>query len=103
MAPVYEEMLVGARAADIVHTPAISGVPASFLRPSMVAAGIEPDDLGLAKPFEHEAKASRDVWSAGHGVGAIEDRPTVGELCRRSIGALRAAAADPFAREEERA
>lgn len=80
----YKEMIVASVASDIIYTPAISGVNANFLRPSIVAAGRDPDDLTAPTfDFEHEAKAWRDVWSAGHGVGAIRDIPTTADLCAR--------------------
>ena len=81
-------MLLDGSASDIVYTPAISGIPASFLRPSLVKAGLNPDALG-AKPDidlgeELDAgKAWRDIWSAGQGIGQIHDVPGAGELCER--------------------
>ncbi len=100
----FKEMIAQARAADIVHTDAISGVKANFLAPSLRAAGLDPDNLppvGRMLP-EGEAKAWRDIWSAGHGVGGIDDAPPAAELCARLIAEYRAAVAgladDPFAR-----
>lgn len=73
----YRDMVVRAQASDVVYTPAVSGIPANFLAASLAAAGIDPAD----PPAEHEdVKAWRDVWSAGHGVAAIADVPTVAEL-----------------------
>ena len=71
--PRYKEMLVASRAADIVYTPAISGVAANFLRPSIVAAGLDPDDLPAHGAFDMgaERKAWKNIWSAGQGVGGI--------------------------------
>lgn len=100
----FKEMIAQARAADIVHTDAISGVKANFLAPSLRAAGLDPDNLppvGRMSP-EGETKAWRDIWSAGHGVGGIDDAPPAAELCARLIAEYRAAVAgladDPFAR-----
>lgn len=85
----YKQMLVEARSADIVYTPAISGVPASFLRASIVKAGLDPDKL-QAKTGEIDfgtelsaGKAWKDIWSAGQGAATIRDLPTAGELCER--------------------
>lgn len=85
----YKQMLVDSGAADIVYTPAISGVPASFLRPSIKAAGLDlasvdvPQHLDfgaeLAEARDDDekvsgaAKAWKDIWSAGQGVGSIAD------------------------------
>ncbi|TPW29086.1 nitronate monooxygenase [Martelella alba] len=78
----YKAMLVSAHASDIVYTREISGVNANFLRPSIVAAGLDPDALPPhgAPDIASEAKAWKSVWSAGHGVGAISDIPGVGAL-----------------------
>ncbi len=85
----YKEMIVGTAAKDILYTAAISGVNANFLRPSVVAAGIDPDNLpsNVKMDFgaEHEARVWRDVWSAGQGVGDIHDVPSTAELCRRLV------------------
>ncbi|PYC29123.1 2-nitropropane dioxygenase [Aquipseudomonas alcaligenes] len=96
----YKQMILGARAADIIHTPAVSGVPASFMRQSLEKAGY---DLGRLqdkgdvnygeklKPISDEAKAWKTVWSAGQGVGGIDDLPSVAELVARLDAEYRAA------------
>ncbi|MCV0396724.1 MAG: nitronate monooxygenase family protein [Rhizobiaceae bacterium] len=79
-------MILEARAADIVYTPAVSGVPGNFLRASLSAAGRDPDDLTPPDTLDFgttDAKAWRDLWAAGQGVGAIEDMPPVAELVAR--------------------
>lgn len=83
----YKEMLVASRAADILYTPAISGVNANFLRPSIEAAGLDPDNLprGHALDMANEAKAWKTVWSAGQGVGSVTDLPAAADLCARLI------------------
>lgn len=99
----FKEMIRSSTAADILYTPNISGVAANFLRPSIVAQGLDPDNLpphgGL--DMGSEAKAWKTLWSAGHGVGGIRDLPGAAELCERLIAEYRAAAgavaADPFA------
>jgi len=87
MAPAaLHAMLIEASGADILYTPAISGVHGNFLRPSIQAAGRDPDDLGKPASYDFgtaEAKAWRDIWAAGQGVGEIRDVPTAAELCRR--------------------
>jgi nitronate monooxygenase len=88
----YKDMLLTSKAADIVHTAAVSGVPASFMRQSLENAGFDlPALQGKAqadfgsklKPIGDEAKAWKTVWSAGQGVGDIHDLPTVEALVRR--------------------
>jgi len=93
----YKQMLLGAHAADIVHTPAVSGIPASFLRPSLERAGYDMAALktgheqGKLKPIDDEAKAWKTVWSAGQGVGDIHDLPAAAALIERLHGEYRAA------------
>lgn len=86
--PAYKELLVSQRMADIIVTDRISGLPATFMRGSIIAAGLDPDDLpppiARFKPNLPEGtKAWRDVWSAGHGVGSIDDIPSAAELIAR--------------------
>ncbi len=97
-----KRMTQEARAGDIVYTDAISGVNANFLRQSIVAAGLDPHNLVSHGPMDmaNEAKAWKNVWSAGQGVSAINDIPSAGELCDRLAAeyaaALQSAQADPF-------
>ena len=85
----YKQMLLDAHAADIIHTPAVSGIPASFLRPSLEQAGYDLNALkgsheqGKLKRIDDEAKAWKTVWSAGQGVGEIHDLPSASALIER--------------------
>ncbi len=80
----YKQMVLRSGSADIVHTDRVSGVPASFLRESLAAAGIDPvADQPPGLDIGGEAKLWRDIWSAGQGVGAITDLPDCASLCRR--------------------
>jgi nitronate monooxygenase len=89
----YKQMVVASHAADIIYTPNISGVNANFMRPSIVATGLDPDNLPPAHKLDmrNEAKAWKTVWSAGQGVGAIHDVPPAAELCERLIAEYAAA------------
>jgi nitronate monooxygenase len=91
----HKEMIMAASAKDIVYTSAVSGVHANFLRASIIAAGADPDNLQssvkLSISAEGEAKAWKDVWSAGQGVGGIHDVPSAAELCLRLIAEYREA------------
>jgi nitronate monooxygenase len=99
----YKTMITETRAADIVYTPKVSGVNANFLKPSLVAAGLDPDNMPTHTELDmsNEAKAWKTVWSAGHGVGSINDQPSAAELCRRLVAeyrqATRQACEDEFA------
>ncbi len=82
--PEYKQMLVDSTAADIVYTPVVSGIWANFLRASLERCGYRIAD-GAIPPVDvtQEAKAWRDVWSAGHGVELIRDIPSVESLVAR--------------------
>jgi nitronate monooxygenase len=77
----YKEMIVQARAADIIYTPYFTGVAGSYLRGSIEKAGLDPDTLDAAAAHAMDfdrrdrdgAKAWRDIWSAGQGVGGVND------------------------------
>lgn len=99
----YKRMILDVDADDILYTPAISGVSANFMRPSVLRAGLDPDNLDAPRPMdlEGEARAWSQVWSAGQGAGGIDDIVPVEALCTR-LGdeyrqAMAMAAADPFA------
>ncbi|MEC7259379.1 MAG: nitronate monooxygenase family protein [Pseudomonadota bacterium] len=88
-----KQMMVQAGAGDVVYTPSISGVSANFLRPSIEAAGMDPDNLPPpgALDMTNEARAWRDVWSAGQGVGTIHDILSTADLGARLVSEYREA------------
>ncbi len=85
----YKEMIVNSTSDNIIHTAAVSGIPANFMEASLEAAGIKPEDYkkeGKLDPgldMNSEAKAWKTIWSAGHGVSAIDDIPSTYELIDR--------------------
>lgn len=89
--PGYKQMIVDSAAKDIVYTSLFTGVHGSYLRGSIVNAGMNPDDLPegdkAAMDFGSgggsKAKAWRDIWGAGQGVGTMHDIPPVAELVAR--------------------
>ncbi|HYC97669.1 nitronate monooxygenase family protein [Brevundimonas sp.] len=82
--PHYKEMIVEAGSADITYTPAVSGIPANFLTPSLIENGIDPKSLPEHKlDMGEEARAWKTVWSAGQGAGAIHDILPAAQLVRR--------------------
>jgi len=91
--PAFKEMIVSTRAEDIVYTAAISGVHGNFLRPSIDAEGAPIDLTSTTKQLDlnHEKRAWKNVWSAGQGVGSIDDVPTTAELCARLVQEYREA------------
>jgi nitronate monooxygenase len=85
MAPdAYKAMIIDSGATDIVHTPAVSGIPANFMSKSLIENGIDPKHLPEHKlDMGDEAKAWKTVWSAGQGAGAIDDVLPAAELVAR--------------------
>ncbi len=82
--PHYKDMIVEAGSMDITYTPAVSGIPANFLTPSLVENGIDPKSLPEHKlDMGEEAKAWKTVWSAGQGAGAVHDILPVSDLVAR--------------------
>ncbi len=80
----YKQMVIDSSVEDVLYTDSFSGVPVNVLIPSLLKQGIDPKTL---KP-KHEvdlshlvdAKAWRDIWSAGHGVTTITKRETTKEI-----------------------
>ena len=79
--PQYKEMIVESKASDIVYSNLFTGVHGSYLKGSVINAGMDPDNLpdgersslNYAKRSKEDAKTWRDIWGAGQGVGNIED------------------------------
>lgn len=87
----YQKMIIDSQTKDIVYTAAVSGVPANFMRDSLISAGITEDRWQQSKKIdfgkeleaaEAEAKAWKTIWSAGQGVTAVQDILPVEELVR---------------------
>ncbi|XJZ25758.1 NAD(P)H-dependent flavin oxidoreductase [Bacillota bacterium Lsc_1132] len=83
----YRQMLIDATQEDIILTDAFSGVNANMLIPSIKKAGLDPEKLVKKEKVEFDhmqketnARAWRDIWSAGHGVGAINKIQSVSEI-----------------------
>lgn len=98
-----KQMTAAANSADILYTPNISGVFANFLRPSLVAAGLDPDNLSAhaTLDMQNEARAWKNIWSAGQGVSGFHDILPTATLCKRLIeeyqDTIHRLAQDPFA------
>jgi nitronate monooxygenase len=84
----YRDAIVESSAADIVYTNLFTGVHGNYLRKSIVNAGLDPDALPQSDKSKMSfgsgsAKAWRDIWGAGQGVGLMDDVPTVAEMVER--------------------
>jgi len=94
----YKQMLVQSRLDDVLLTRAFTGLETNMLRPSIAAAGLDPDslpergaidiakDINAAERERPNAKRWKDVWSAGHSVSGVVDVPSVAELVERTAG-----------------
>ena len=86
--PGYKKMIVDSAAKDIVYSNLFTGVHGNYLRGSITAAGLNPDELpesdASAMNFGSSAlsgaKAWKDIWGAGQGIGAVKDNLTVADL-----------------------
>ncbi len=89
--PTYKKMIVDSHAEDIVYTSLFTGVHGSYLRGSIANAGLDPynlpeghkHDMDFSHGADIEAKAWKDIWGAGQGVGTIDDILPAGELVTR--------------------
>ena len=87
----YKQGIVESRAADIVYTNLFTGVDGNYLRGSIEAAGLDPDNLPTSDPSKMnfgsggntKAKAWKDIWGSGQGVGMVDAVETVAERVER--------------------
>jgi nitronate monooxygenase len=86
----YKQMIVDSRAEDIVYTNLFTGVHGNYLKGSVVNAGMDPDNLPESDKSKMDfgsgsakAKAWRDIWGAGQGVGQVCDAPKAGVIVDR--------------------
>ena len=94
----YKQMIVEANAADIIYSSLFTGVHGNYLKPSVVAAGLDPDNLPESDPSKMDfgsgsskAKAWRDVWGSGQGIGAVKEIVGAADLVARLQAEYRAA------------
>ena len=87
----YKQAIVDNASADIVYSSLFTGVNGNYLRPSIEAAGLDPDKLEEGDPSQMDfgsggntdAKAWKDIWGAGQGIAAIKDVLPVAALVQR--------------------
>ena len=87
----YKQMIVDSVADDILYSNLFTGVHGNYLRPSVIAAGLDPENLPQSDPSKmnfgsggnQEAKAWRDIWGCGQGIGAVKGLPSVAEMVDR--------------------
>jgi nitronate monooxygenase len=89
--PAYQAMIVASTGEDITYTNLFTGVHGNYLTPSIVAAGLDPANLPVSDASKmnfgsggnQKAKAWRDIWGCGQGIGAVKDIPTAADLVAR--------------------
>lgn len=89
--PEYKQMLIDTSAKDIVYSSLFTGVHGNYLKPAIAKSGLDPENLPAADKStmnfgsggNSAAKAWRDIWSAGQGVGNIVDAPSTATLVAR--------------------
>ena len=87
----HKQAIVDASADDIVYTNLFTGVHGNYLRPSIAAAGLDPDNLPVSDPSKMnfgsggntKAKAWKDIWGSGQGIGAVKSVVPVAEMVDR--------------------
>jgi nitronate monooxygenase len=99
----YKDMLAGSRLDDVLLTRAFTGLETNMLKPSIVVAGLDPEnlpqrggidiakDINAAERDQPGAKRWKDIWSAGHSVSGVHDVPSVAELVDRTASEFEAA------------
>jgi nitronate monooxygenase len=102
----YKAMLVASSADDVLLTRAFTGLPTNMLRPSLLAAGLDPDNLPERAPVDvakdinaaNRPTRWRDVWSAGHAVSGVDSVRSAAELVLRTAAEYEAARRSNMAR-----
>jgi len=97
----YKQGIVDSRAADIVNTNLFTGIHGNYLKSSIVNAGLDPDHLPESDPSKmnfgsgggSKAKAWKDIWGCGQGIGAIDKIVPASELVDRLVAEYEAAKA----------
>ena len=89
----YKEMIAQSSSSDIVYSNLFTGVHGNYLRPSIVKAGMDPDNLPISDPSamnfgsggNTDAKAWKDIWGCGQGIGAVKQVLSAGEYVAKLV------------------
>ena len=99
-ADAYKQCIVDSQASDIVYSNYFTGIHGNYLKPSIIAAGMDPDNLPVADPSKMDfgkeqtgAKAWKDIWGCGQGIGNIKAVEKVETVVDRLEAEYRAARA----------
>jgi nitronate monooxygenase len=97
----YKEMITQCASSDIVYSNLFTGVHGNYLKPSIVKAGLDPDNLPTSDPSamnfgsggNTEAKAWKDIWGCGQGIGAVKSVLSAGDYVAKLVREYNAARA----------
>ena len=97
----YKDMITQSESSDIVYSNLFTGVHGNYLRPSIVKAGLDPDNLPTSDPSamnfgsggNTDAKAWKDIWGCGQGIGAVKSVLSAGEYVAKLVSEYEAAKA----------
>ncbi len=103
----YKDMIASSSADDIVYSNLFTGVHGNYLKPSIVAAGMDPDNLPVSDPSKmnfgtdasgerNKPKAWKEIWGSGQGIGSIDKVQPVAELVARLKSEYEAAIDPPL-------
>ena len=103
----YKNMIAASSADDIVYSNLFTGVHGNDLKPSIVAAGMDPDNLPVSDPSKmnfgtdangerNKPKAWKEIWGSGQGIGSVDKVMPVAELVARFKSEYEAAADAPL-------
>ena len=103
----YKNMIAASSADDIVYSNLFTGVHGNYLKPSIVAAGMDPDNLQVSDPSKmnfgtdangerNKPKAWKEIWGSGQGIGSVDKVMPVAELVARFKSEYEAAADAPL-------
>lgn len=87
----YKQMIVDSSAEDIIYTNLFTGIHGNYLKPSLKAAGLDPDHLATGDPSQMDfdkkrpssARSWRDIWGCGQGIGTVKSIPSTQDLVKR--------------------
>jgi nitronate monooxygenase len=86
----YKEMITKSNSDDIVYSNFYTGIHGNYLKGSIIAQGMDPDNLPVSDPSKmnfsggtNSAKAWKDIWGCGQGIGAIKEITSAGEMVAR--------------------
>jgi nitronate monooxygenase len=86
----YKQMIVQSNADDILYTNLFTGVHGNYLKPSIINAGMDPDNLPVSDPSKmnfsserEKPKAWKTIWGCGQGIAAVKAIESAGDLVAR--------------------